>query len=143
MRPSAIQPPQPGTSAIFLLQGLEEPDAAELRRSRECLANAEARAYFDAVRDAIFATWELPADLAPDQTAALRFRLGESGELLAATLAPQSRGPLGASALDAIQRSAPFGPMSPAARCLVDLPLDAYFRNPAHPDRSQESAVER
>jgi len=131
LRPSAVQPPQPKTSFLFLDD--DAPSREEQQRTSECFENPEAQAYFSSVRDAICASWQLPAGMEADQTVAVRIRIGASGELLEASLSRASQTPFGAAALDATRRAAPFGPMPPGAHCISELPLRTYFRNPSWP----------
>jgi len=142
LRPSAIQPPKSPPSLLFPAEG---PEADWLLRSPagDCFRNREARQHLYALQRAIFERWELPAGLEPDETVALRIRIAESGELLEAELLADAPTPLGASALDAVRGSAPFGPLSGDARCLSAMPLVGYFRNPARAALASPGAADR
>ena len=84
----------------------------------ECLARVEAQDYLHQVRLAIARQWQLPLDSARDQTVVLRLRIAESGRLLEVTASAGAESPIAASALEAVNRAAPFPPMSSDARCL-------------------------
>ena len=91
-----------------------------------CLRAPESRAYFDGVRRAVEAKWELSPSGA-DGFVRIRLVLRASGELVSAELVEESPSGFGASALAALHEAQPLPPLPPEAACIAGYPLILSF----------------
>jgi hypothetical protein len=93
-----------------------------------CLASAAARDYVQKVRDRVFAVWEPPAYTPYGEWAVtLLIRFDATGAL-AQVFPAEADHPLNDSAIAALERAAPFGPVPAEAICLSETPFGATFR---------------
>lgn len=96
--------------------------------------------YVDRAGAAVLENWTLPWDASPDSKVTVTIRLTQSGDVR--ELSALDEGSVVAqSALAAIRRAAPFGPLPPSAICLAEEPIVVTFRNPV--DKGPREADEK
>lgn len=87
--------------------------------------------YLEQTQDRILDHWVLPPDGLANREVVVRFTFAGDGSLERARIVSATDHRLKQSVAAAILRAAPFPPVPSGARCLVGLPIQTTFRNPA------------
>ena len=96
----------------------------------DCYKRPEVRSYLDAVRVRTLARWQLPPNVPPNQSVALKFKIDPAGSATRVEVVDAANRALGQSAVDALRSASPFPAMTAKVRCLAREPITATFRNP-------------
>lgn len=105
--------------------------SGELADDADCLLQPAVYRYLEHVQDSILAHWKLPPDSMANREVVVLLVFEQSGWPADARIVSSNDSRLKRSASVAIAGSAPFGPIPPAAACLVGLPIRTTLRNPA------------
>jgi len=96
----------------------------------DCYKLPEVAQYLDAVRVRTLARWQLPPNVPPNQSVALKFKIDPAGSATRVEVVDAANRALGQSAVDALRSASPFPAMAGRVRCLAREPITATFRNP-------------
>lgn len=96
----------------------------------DCYKLPEVLQYLDAVRVRTLARWQLPPNVPPNQTVALKFKIDPAGSATRVEVVDAANRSLGQSAVDALRSASPFPAMAGRVLCLAREPITATFRNP-------------
>jgi len=96
----------------------------------DCYKLPEVREYLDQVRVRTLARWQLPANVPPNQSVALKFKIDPAGSATRVEVVDAANRDLGNSAVSALRSASPFPAMAGRVRCLAREPITATFRNP-------------